>query len=387
MPGTRTAIDATPFTISVSDYVLDDLRNRLANSRFLDPLPYEGWRAGVDLAYLKDLADYWRNDFDWSKQERFLNSFPQFTASIEGQTIHYVHLRGKGPNPMPIVMTHGWPSSFFELLKIAPLLADPAAHGADAQDSFDVVIPSLPGYTFSSQPSRPGLTAARQPADLWVRLMTDVLGYPRFGAQGQDIGASLTIRLGWLHGDVVAGIHLPGVLAFPPPGQPLSEEGTSFNERRQQWQATEGAYAMEQGTKPQTLASGLNDSPIGLAAWIIEKYRSWSDCDGDVEKRFTKDELLTTVTLYWVTECINSSFLFYFESRRDPSAWAGLRVNVPVGVALFPKEIPFTGPRDWAEPLYNIRRWTEMPRGGHFPTWEEPALYANELREFFRPLR
>ncbi len=217
--------------------------------------------------------------------------------------------------------------------------------------------------------------------------MTEGLGYARFGAQGQDIGAAVTIRLGADHADVVAGIHVPGLLAFPPKDHRLTEEGKAFLTRRERWSSAEGAYSMQQGTYPQTLAYGLTDSPVGLAAWIVEKFRAWSDCDGDVERRFSKDELLTNITIYWVTGSINSSFLFYYESQRDPAGWSSLRVEVPVGVALFPRENPFTGPRDWAEPLYKISRWTEMPRGGHFPAAEEPELLAAELREFFRPLR
>jgi pimeloyl-ACP methyl ester carboxylesterase len=376
-----------PFSIQVPDEVLDDLRKRLARTRWSDPLPYPGWETGVDVRYLRQLTDYWAASFDWRAQERRLNGLPQFTAEVDGLRVHFVHLRGRGPRPFPLILSHGWPSSFVELLKIAPLLVDPAAHGADEADSFDVVIPSLPGYGFSGPPDGPGRCTARSTASVWRRLMTDCLGYERFGAQGQDLGAGVTIRLGADHSDVVAGIHTPGVITFPPQDQPLTEEGKAFLEARERWRSTEGAYAMEQATKPQTLACGLNDSPVGLAAWIVEKFRAWSDCGGDVEQRFSKDELLTNATIYWVTGTIGSSFLFYYESQRDPAAWTGLRVEVPVGVALFPREVPFTGPREWAEPVYNIRRWTEMPRGGHFPAAEEPELLAAELREFFRPLR
>ena len=384
---TGIAIEAKPFTISVPDEVLDDLRRRLAGTRWPDPLPFPAWTAGVDLVYLRGLVDYWANSFDWRAHERRLNALPQFTADIDGQAIHFVHQRGRGPHPLPLVLTHGWPSSFVELLKMVPLLTDPAAHGGDERDSFDVVIPSLPGYAFSGRPARPGISTPRGTANLWARLMTQCLGYKRFGAQGQDLGAGVTIRLGVDHSDVVAGIHMPGVLTFPPQDGPVTEEGKAFLARREQWRNTEGAYAMEQATKPQTLATGLTDSPAGLAAWIVEKYRAWSDCDGDVERCFTRDELLTTITIYWVTGSINSSFLFYYERQLDPGLWSAFRVEVPTGVALFPKELPFTGPREWAEPLYRITRWTEMPRGGHFPAAEEPELYAAELREFFRPLK
>jgi pimeloyl-ACP methyl ester carboxylesterase len=341
----------------------------------------------VDLDYLQALAAYWATSFDWRLQERRLNSFPQFTTDLDGLTIHFVYQRGRGPRPFPLVLTHGWPSSFVELLKLVPLLTDPAAHGGDQRDSFDVVVPSLPGYAFSARPQRPGVCTSGTIANLWARLMTDHLGYDRFGAQGQDIGAAVAIRLGADHADLVAGIHLPGVLAFPPTDRPLTEEGQAFLARQAGWRTTEGGYAHQQATYPQTLACGLTDSPAGLAAWIIDKFRAWSDCDGDLERRFTKEELLTNLTIYWATGCINSSFLFYYDSQHHPQPSAGVRVAVPVGVALFPKENPVTGPREWAEAAYNIVRWTQMPRGGHFPAAEEPELLAAELREFFRPLR
>ena len=329
---------------------------------------------------------YWAGSFDWRAQERHLNSFAQFTADVGGQQVHFVHQRGRGPDPFPLVLTHGWPSTFAELLKLAPLLTDPAAHGGDARDSFDVVIPSLPGFAFSAPPAAPGAATDRAWANLWAELMTESLGYRRFGAQGQDIGAAVTIALAAAHPGLVAGIHLSGVVAFPPAGQPLSAEGQEFLDRQQRWRDAEGGYAHLQATRPQTLAAALADSPAGLAAWITEKFRAWSDCDGDVERRFTKDELLTTITLYWVTATIGSSFLFYHDSQRDPGPRPG-RVEVPVGVALFPKENPVTGQREWAEAAYNITRWTQMPRGGHFPAAEEPELLASELQEFFRPLR
>jgi pimeloyl-ACP methyl ester carboxylesterase len=376
-----------PFAIEVEDDVLEDLRARLLRTRRAGGLPYPGWTSGTDLDYLKDLVGTWARSLDWRAQERRLNAFPQFRADVEGQTIHFVHERGRGPRPLPLILSHGWPSSFVELLKLVPLLTDPAAHGADRADSFDVVVPSLPGFAFSGRPADAGACTARAIADRWARLMTDSLGYARFGAQGQDIGAAVTIRLAADHADRVIGVHLPGVLAFPPPDRPLGEEGKAFLARQERWRAAEGAYAQQQATYPQTLAAGLTDSPAGLGAWIVEKFRAWSDCDGDVERRFTRDELLTNLTIYWVTGCVDTSFLFHYESGRERRPRPVARVEVPVGVALFPKENPITGPREWAEASYNIVRWTEMPRGGHFPAAEEPDLLAAEIREFFRPLR
>ncbi len=374
------------FTVQIAAGDLDDLWSRLARTRWPDPLPYPGWAAGADIGYLKELVAYWAGSFDWRAQEERLNSFAQFTADIDGQRVHFVHQRGAGPDPFPLVLTHGWPSCFAELLKLAPLLTDPAAHGADERDSFDVVIPSLPGFAFSAPPPAPGAATAASWAGLWAKLMTETLGYARFGAQGQDIGAAVSIALAAARPDVVAGIHLPGVVAFPPPGQPVSAEGQQFLDRQQRWRDAEGGYAHLQATRPQTLAADLADSPAGLAAWIVEKFRAWSDCAGDLEQRFSKDELLTTITLYWVTATIGSSFLFYHDSQRAPGPRPG-RIEVPVGVALFPKENPVTGPREWAEAAYHITRWTQMPRGVHFPAAEEPELLASELREFFRPLR
>jgi pimeloyl-ACP methyl ester carboxylesterase len=375
-----------PFTIHVPDETLDDLRSRLARTRLPDPLPYTDWAAGADVGYLKELVAYWADSFDWRAAERHLNSFTQFTADIGGQQVHFVHERGRGPDPFPLVLTHGWPSCFAEMLKLAPLLTDPAAHGADELDSFDVVIPSLPGFAFSAPLPAPGATTAGTCAELWAQLMTKTLGYRRFGVQGQDLGAAVSIALAAAHPRVVAGVHLPGVLAPPPPSQPVSEMGLAFLERQRRWQDAEGAYARLQATRPQTLAAGLTDSPAGLAAWIVEKFRAWSDCDGEVERRFSKDELLTIITLYWVTGTIGTSFLFYHDRQHDPG-WRPGQVEAPVGVVLFPKENPVAVPRDWAEAAYNITRWTQMPRGGHFPAAEEPELLAGELREFFRPLR
>src|SRR6266542_4333447 len=289
------------FSVRVPDEVLDDLQARLGNTRWPEALPYAGWTSGVDLAYLRELVEYWATSFDWRAQERRLNAFSQFTADVGGQLIHFVHERGRGPRPFPLLLTHGWPSSYIELLKLVPLLADPAAHDGDERDSFDVVVPSLPGFAFSGQPDRPGVCTSPQIADLWAQLMNGHLGYARFGAQGQDIGAAVAISLGAEHSDVVAGIHVPGVLTFPPANQPLSEEGRAFLVRQERWRNAESGYAHQQGTYPQTLALGLNDSPAALAAWLVDKFRAWSDCDGVLERRFSKDELLTNITIYWAT--------------------------------------------------------------------------------------
>jgi len=383
-------MEVQPFKIQIEDSVLDDLRRRLADTCWPDEIPDSGWDYGSNLDYLKELVEYWRTTFDWRAQEKLINSFDHFKAPVDGLDIHFIHERGKGPNPMPLVITHGWPSSFFEMSKIVPLLADPGSHGGEPTDSFDVVAPSLPGFGFSGHATQRGMHVLKV-ADMWAKLMTENLGYPRFAAQGGDIGAGVTARLGFAHSDQVIGIHLTSMTRPTPylgPGtDELSEAEKAHLDQREKWQQAEGGYSHIQGTKPQTLSYGLNDSPAGLAAWIVEKYRAWSDCDGDVERRFTKDDLLTTVTIYWVTQTISSSTRMYYENQKHTwSLGPGERIRVPSAMALFPREIS-RPPREWAERSYNVRRWTEMPRGGHFAALEEPQLLAEDIRAFFRPLR
>ena len=378
-----------PFQISVSDEVLADLKCRLEATRWPDEIPGLGWDYGSNLAYMKELVEYWRTDFDWPAQERLINSFNHFKADVDGLGIHFIHERGKGPDPMPLVITHGWPGTVFEMYKIIPLLADPASHGGDSSDSFDVIAPSLPGFGFSDHPQETGVEVKRTAA-LWVELMAG-LGYSRFAAHGGDIGAGVTSRLGHGHADSTIGIHLTSVTRPTPYLGPGSRELTDAEKthmrEREEWQRSEGGYAHIQGTKPQTLSYGLNDSPAGLAAWMVEKYRTWSDCAGDVENRFTKDELLTTVTIYWATQTIGSSTRMYKENQRyEWTMDRDERIEPPTGVAAFPAEIS-RPPREWAERSYNLRRWTSMPRGGHFAALEEPELLAQEIREFFRPLK
>ena len=382
-------MEVKPFEIHVSDEVLADLKQRLADTRWPDELPGTGWDYGSNLSYMKELVDYWQNGFDWRAQEKLINSFQHFKADVDGLGIHFIHERGKGPDPMPLVITHGWPGSFFEMHKIIPLLADPASHGGNAEDSFDVVAPSLPGFGFSDHAREPGMEVSKTAA-MWVDLMNG-LGYPRFASQGGDIGAGVTSRLGYGHADSLIGIHLTSITRPTPylgPGsEPLTDAEKTLISGREQWQQAEGGYAHIQGTKPQTLAYGLNDSPVGLAAWIVEKYRTWSDCGGDVEKRFTKDELLTTVTIYWVTESISSSTRMYKENQSYTWTMAqDEKIQAPTGVAAFPAEIS-RPPKEWGERSYNLQRWTPMPRGGHFAALEEPQLLAEDVREFFRPFR
>ena len=383
-------MEVQPFKVEVSDETLADLRDRLAHTRWSYEIPGSGWDYGTNLAYIKELVDYWQDGFDWRAQEKLINTFVHFRADVDGLGIHFIHERGKGPNPMPLVITHGWPGSFFEMNKIIPLLTDPGSHGGDPADSFDVVAPSMPGYGFSDHPSQRGMHV-RRVSDLWAKLVTEGLGYDRFGAQGGDWGASVTAYLGLAYPEHLIGIHVTSMVRPTPylgPGaRELTEAEKGHIQQREDWMAAEGGYSHIQGTKPQTLAYGLNDSPAGLAAWIVEKYRTWSDCDGDVEKKFTKDELLTTATIYWVTETINSSTRLYYETQNHP--WEmkpGEGIQVPSAMAVFPKELSHP-PREWGERSFNVQRWTEMPQGGHFAALEEPELLAEDIREFFRPLR
>ncbi|HET7452289.1 MAG TPA: epoxide hydrolase [Thermoanaerobaculia bacterium] len=388
MNDTLPVIAIEPFAIHIADAVLADLRRRLAEARFPDALS-GGWEDGAALPEMRELVAHWREGFSWRKQEEELNRLPQFRAAIDGETVHFVHVRGRGPRPMPLVVTHGWPGSFVEMRKLIPLLADPGAHGGDPADAFDVVVPSLPGYGFSGRPSSPGMNAFRI-ADLWARLMT-ALGYARFSAQGGDFGASVATGLALEHRDRLTGIHLNYVPGSYAPdlssGPPISPEEQAFLADRDRWVDEEGGYQHEQRTRPQTLAYALNDSPAGLAAWIVEKFRSWSDCGGDWRTRFTAEELLTNVTIYWATGTIGSSMRLYREMARRPVRFAaGQRVRTPTAVARFAKEEPMP-PRSWVERGYDVVRWTEFDRGGHFAAMEEPELLAQDVRAFFRPLR
>ncbi|NQW22263.1 MAG: epoxide hydrolase [SAR202 cluster bacterium] len=383
-------MEVKPFTIAIEDSVLEDLRRRLADTRWPDEIPDSGWDYGSNLAYLKELVEYWRTEFDWRAQEAKLNAFNHFKSQVDGLDIHFIHERGKGPNPMPLVITHGWPSCFFEMTKIIPMLTDPASYGGDAADSFDVVAPSLPGFGFSERPKDRGM-AVQRVAGMWNKLMTENLGYSKFAAQGGDIGSGVTARLGFAHSDNLFGIHQTSITRPTPylgeGSKPISDAEQAHINQRAKWFQDEGGYNHIQGTKPQTLAYGLNDSPTGLAAWIVEKYRKWSDCNGDVETRFTKDELLTIVTIYWVTQTISSSTRMYYENQHH--TWEmekDQKLPAPAGVALFPQEIAVP-PREWGERSYDVRRWTAMPRGGHFAALEEPALLAEDVRAFFKPFR
>ncbi len=382
-----------PLDIRVADSTLRDLRARLTTTR-LPPDDASDWDAGTSPAYMRELVEYWRTDFDWRARETELLRFRHYTAAISGTTVHFVHERGKGDDPLPIVLTHGFPDSFYRFHSLIPLLADPAAHGGDASDAFHVVVPSIPGYAFSTpSDNRSDLFHL---ADRWHDLMTG-LGYEKFGAHGGDFGALVAEHLARSHADALVGIHLTDVPfwhSLRKPRKHTDAEGTYF-EAIDAFQREQGAYTMIQGYRPQTLADGLNDSPSGLAAWIVSFFERWSDCDGDLESVFSKDDLLTNVMLYWVTQSIGPSFSPYFDIlHAGAGRWmlevakhkAGGTKKVPVGFAMFPKDLA-NAPREWAERFFDVRRWSEMPRGGHFAAMEEPEALAEEIRAFFRPLR
>jgi pimeloyl-ACP methyl ester carboxylesterase len=387
-------MSCNPFAIHMDDDVLSDLRDRLERTRWPQAIEPENWTYGTSANYLNALADYWRTTFDWRKQEASLNRFDHYRAEVDGFALHFIHARGSGDRPLPIVLTHGYPDSFVRFLKIIPMLTQPEAHGGDAGDAFDVVVPSLPGYGFSAIPDKKGFTF--HIGELWHRLMTKTLGYERFAAHGGDWGSTVTEQLARGHGASLVGIHLTDVPfwhLFQKPKDASSAE-RAFFARNDDWIPKEGAYALIQGSRPFSLAPGFNDSPIGLAAWIVDKFHAWSDCRGDVETRFTKDELLTNIMIYWATGTIGSSFLPYYDFTNSGALtwmveafkqWTGSS-DVPTAFALFPKDIS-QPPREWAERFFNVQRWTRMPRGGHFAAMEEPGLLVDDIRAFFRPLR
>ena len=378
-----------PFTIDVPDEVLVDLRERLARTRLPDDLPGTAWDYGTDREYLEELLAYWRDEFDWRSQEWLLNGFDHFKTDVDGLDVHFIHQRSPHEDALPLVITHGWPGSIMEFYKIIPLLVDPTNYGGDASDAFHVVAPSIPGYGFSGKPAGRGWNPEKM-AEVIGKLM-ERLGYDRYGTQGGDWGSIISRWQAVQHPDRVVGVHINMVTAGPPAGVEDPTAGVPPEElartrERQEFFADERGYSNIQGTKPQTLGYGLNDSPAGLAAWIVEKFRTWCDCAGDVESRFTKDELLTNVMIYWATQTITSSTRIYYESRHTPPSREMGYIETPVGCAIFPKEL-FIPPRAWAEAAFNVTHWTEMPRGGHFAALEEPELLTEDVRKFFRALR
>ena len=374
-----------PYRISVGDDVLDDLKSRLQRTRWPEAEPVDDWSQGAPLKWIKDVCRYWAEEYDWRQREARLNRFAQFTTEIDGLGIHFLHVRSRHPEAMPLIITHGWPGSVVEFHKVIEPLTDPTAHGGNAADAFHVVCPSLPGFGFSAKPTTTGWGVDRI-ASSWAVLM-DRLGYSRYGAQGGDWGSAVTTALGAQDGEHCAGIHITLAMSARPnvEGQPTPEEARAL-EGIKYYADWDSGYSKQQSTRPQTLGYALTDSPSGQAAWILEKFWAWTDCDGHPENILGRDELLDNVMLYWVSATAASSARLYWESfgpkRRTPR-----KVTVPTGVAVFPKEI-VTPVRKWMEANYtDIRHWREMPKGGHFAAFEQPDLFVPEVRDFFRTLR
>ncbi|MET0321296.1 MAG: epoxide hydrolase family protein [Duganella sp.] len=364
--------------------VADDLRRRLSATRWADEV-VSGWRQGTASEPLRALVDYWADGYDWHAAGARLAALPHFKADIDGFKLHFLHVRGRGESTQPLLLLNGWPSSFVEYAQLADLLSDPARHGGAQADAFDVVIPALPGFGYSDGPTAPDQV---DHVDLFHRLMTEGLGYTTFIAAGTDIGAGVATRMALKYPASLRGIHISALTdpMLTPASPPLTDSEHAYLQRVQAWRDEEGAYQHLQGTRPQTLAYALNDSPVGLASWILEKFRYWSDAGDDLFQVFPLDMLLDNLTLYWSTQTIASSMRYYYEARhfRAPLA-PGARVATPTAVCMWPRDL-VVGPREWAQRLYDVRQYTVQPRGGHFPAWEQPALYAQDLRAWRRLL-
>ncbi|HEX4217674.1 MAG TPA: epoxide hydrolase [Acidimicrobiales bacterium] len=372
------------FHVDVDDAVLDDLRDRLRRTRFPDQIEGTGWEYGIPIDYLAELVGYWLDQYDWRSHEARLNELAHFRTSIDGQSIHFIHARSPHADALPLLITHGWPGSVVEFLEVIPRLTHPEAYGGRASDACHVIAPSLPGYGFSEPPRTPGWDV-RRIAEAFIILM-ERLGYARYGAQGGDWGAQVTTRIGALDPEHCAALHLNMPIGPRSDDAPLTEEEQADLAAMQHFQREEAGYADEQGTKPQTLGVSLNDSPAGLLAWIVEKFRGWSDCDGHPENCFTRDQLITNVMLYWLTQTGASSARLYWENRHGSLTESLPFIDLPTGVARYPKEI-LRWPRSWVERQYNVTRWADMPRGGHFAAMEQPELFVDDVCEFLRTVR
>ena len=368
------------FRIAIPQSALDDLHERLVRTRLPEQIPDAGWDYGMELGYLTELLAYWRDEYDWRRAEARLNAFDHFLTEIDDTRVHFLHARSPEPDALPLIVTHGWPGSIVEFLDIIGPLSDPRAHGGDPQDAFHVVCPSIPGYAFSGPTHERGWNRDAS-AHAFAELMAG-LGYSRYGAQGGDWGSMISTQIGLADPEHVAGVHLNMVIAFPPSDvdmTALSDAERDSLASLDHYQRDENGYARIQGTRPQTIGYALDDSPAGLAAWIVEKFRAWTDCNGDVESCLTKDVMLDNIMLYWLTGTAHSAGRLYYEIEHGGASAPNARLEAPVGVAAFPREV-MRFPRSWAEHRYNVVRWTDMPRGGHFAALEQPELLVDDVR-------
>ncbi len=377
------------FEIRVDQAVLDDLHTRLRNTRWPAALDDAKWAYGIEQAYLRDLVRYWLDEYDWRAHEARLNVWPQFHTEIDGQRIHFYHVKSPVADAMPLILTHGWPGSVAEFVDLIGPLTDPASHGGDAKDAFHVVIPSLPGYGFS-QPNDAKGWEPKRTARAWAELMAR-LGYDRYGAQGGDWGWFVSTWLARQDPEHCTAIHLNLLFAIPSPEAMAALDQLPKSEREkwnrfQRFNAGESGYVAIHSTKPETLGLGLADSPVAQLGWIAEKFRTWTDCDGVIENAVARDDLLTNVMIYWITNTGASSARFYYEAMRSGAFNPQPRLETPVGHACFPKEV-LPAPRSWCEAAFNIVHWTDMPRGGHFAALEQPQLLLDDVRAFFRRFR
>jgi pimeloyl-ACP methyl ester carboxylesterase len=371
------------FKVNIDQHILDDLKLRIENTRWPDEIVESNWTYGASLVYMKELSHYWLNDFNWRKTEAEINQYDNFIAAIDGYMVHFMHIKGKGENSIPIIITHGWPGSFLEMMKLIPLLTE------NSKQSFDVVIPSMLGFGFSDKLTQTGCNVSLM-ADIWVKLMQE-LGYKKFGVQGGDFGAGVSAFISLKYPENVIGMHLNYIPGNYHPeladGELFTAEENDYIKSEEEWYFREGGYSLQQNTKPLTLAYGLNDSPVGLCAWIIEKMYGWAACNGNIESVFTKDELLSNVMLYWVTETIHSSIRLYGENKKVPMKLGkNSIIHVPVGIAHFMFEEPFP-PRKFIERGFNIQHWTDFSEGGHFPALEKPELLAEDICNFFKHIQ
>ena len=377
-----------PFRIDVPDKTLEQIRTQVANYPWHEMPDDGGWAYGTHLGYMKELCAYWLNEFDWRKQEAAINRFSHFIAPVQGIDLHFIQEKGDGPSPLPLIISHGWPGSIVEFLDIIQPLAHPQRFGGSADDAFDVIVPSLPGFGFSGRPARP--IGPRKMANLFNSLMTDILGYRNYLAQGGDWGGAISSWLGFEHAPTCQAIHI-NILTMRHPDGPHGPEEEAWAVQFEHDQLLENGYRTQQATKPQTLSYAMMDSPVGVAAWIIEKFNSWSDTEGDnIESAHTKDSLLTNIMVYLVTKTFNTASWIYYGRREEGGRLLSTdnrRVEVPTAAALFPAELLAWPPRAYVERLYNISHWSEMPRGGHFAALEEPELLIDDIRAFARTLR